>query len=46
LDIIKLKIDTPNILSHRGKIASDEIKELKIDLIDYQQIRNGKPIKN
>jgi hypothetical protein len=46
LDIIKLKIDTPNILSHRGKIASNEIKELKIDLIDYQQIRSGKPIKN
>lgn len=43
LDIIKLKIDTPNILSYGDKIAGDEIKDLKIDLIDYLQIRDGKP---
>jgi hypothetical protein len=43
LDFIKLKIDMPNLLTHRGTVGSDEIKDIKVDLIDYQQIRDGKP---
>jgi len=43
LDFIKLKIDMPNLLTDREAKGSDKIKDINIDLIDYQQIRDGKP---
>lgn len=43
LDFIKLKIDMPNLLPDREAKGSDEIKDIKIDLINYEQIRDGKP---
>ena len=42
-DFIKLKIDMPNLLPDREAKGSDEIKDIKIDLINYEQIRDGKP---